>query len=200
MPTAFTANEIARLVGGEVIGDGNIKLSGFANVENAREGDLVFAEKAEFLQSAELSSASAILVPLGFTSSVKVLVRVSHPRISVARLLPHFFPTALPPPGIDASAKIATSAQVDSTASVGPGCVIGEAVRIGPRCVLAGGNHVAQESQFGEDVHLYPNVVIYPRTIIGNRVTIHAGTTIGSDGYGYVFDEGRHRKVLQVGN
>ncbi|MEO6054409.1 MAG: UDP-3-O-(3-hydroxymyristoyl)glucosamine N-acyltransferase, partial [Chthoniobacterales bacterium] len=50
------------------------------------------------------------------------------------------------------------------------------------------------------DVSLFPNVVLYSRTVIGDRVTIHAGTTIGSDGYGYVLDEGRHRKMLQVGN
>jgi UDP-3-O-[3-hydroxymyristoyl] glucosamine N-acyltransferase len=49
-------------------------------------------------------------------------------------------------------------------------------------------------------VVLHPNVVLYARTVLGNRITIHAGTVIGSDGYGYVFDEGRHCKVLQVGN
>jgi UDP-3-O-[3-hydroxymyristoyl] glucosamine N-acyltransferase len=63
-----------------------------------------------------------------------------------------------------------------------------------------GGNHLGKGSQVGEDVCLFPNVVVYQQTVIGNRVTIHAGTVIGSDGYGYVFDEGRHRKVLQVGN
>jgi UDP-3-O-[3-hydroxymyristoyl] glucosamine N-acyltransferase len=63
-----------------------------------------------------------------------------------------------------------------------------------------GGNHLGADSQLGEEVRLYPNVVIYERTVIGNRVAIHAGTTIGSDGYGYVFDQGRHRKILQVGH
>ena len=63
-----------------------------------------------------------------------------------------------------------------------------------------GGNHVGQDSRLGEDVCLSPNVVIYAKIMIGNRVTIHSGTVIGSDGYGYVFDEGSHRKVLQVGN
>ena len=54
--------------------------------------------------------------------------------------------------------------------------------------------------ELGDDVCLFPNVVLYQQTKVGHRVTIHAGTVIGSDGYGYVFDEGRHRKVLQVGN
>ena len=63
-----------------------------------------------------------------------------------------------------------------------------------------GGNHLGRGARLGEDVRLHPNVVIYPRSIIGNRVIIHAGTVIGSDGYGYVLDEGKHRKMLQVGH
>jgi UDP-3-O-[3-hydroxymyristoyl] glucosamine N-acyltransferase len=66
--------------------------------------------------------------------------------------------------------------------------------------VLLGGNYIGRDCQIGDDVCLFPNVVIYARSQIGNRVTIHAGTVIGSDGYSYVFDEGRHRKMLQVGD
>ncbi|HEV7869181.1 MAG TPA: UDP-3-O-(3-hydroxymyristoyl)glucosamine N-acyltransferase, partial [Chthoniobacteraceae bacterium] len=197
---SFTVSDIAERVGGEVLGNGETVLTGFATADLAREGDLTFAEKEAFLVAAEGSAASAILVPRDFTSERKTLIRVGNPRVAVARLLPLFFPPEKPLPGIDSSAKVAASAEVDSTAHIGPGCVIGEGVRIGPRSVLAGGNHIGSASQIGEDVCLFPNVVVYPRTIIGNRVTIHAGTTIGSDGYGYVFDEGQHRKVLQVGN
>jgi UDP-3-O-[3-hydroxymyristoyl] glucosamine N-acyltransferase len=63
-----------------------------------------------------------------------------------------------------------------------------------------GGNQIARDCQLGDDVCLFPNVVLYRQTQIGHRVIIHAGTVIGSDGYGYVLDEGRHRKVLQLGN
>src|SRR5271163_1891328 len=63
-----------------------------------------------------------------------------------------------------------------------------------------GGNQIGRDCQISDDVCLHPNVVIYANSQIGHRVTIHAGTVIGSDGYGYVFDEGRHRKMLQVGN
>ena len=66
--------------------------------------------------------------------------------------------------------------------------------------VLQGGNHVGHNSHVGEDVNLFPHVIIYPRTQIGNRVRIHAGTVIGSDGFGYVLDEGSHRKVPQIGS
>jgi UDP-3-O-[3-hydroxymyristoyl] glucosamine N-acyltransferase len=120
--------------------------------------------------------------------------------VAIAKVLPLFFPPEIYPSGIHAGANIHPTAQIDASAHVGPHCVIGAGVRLGKRSVLAGGNHVGRDSQIGDDVCLYPNVVIYPKTQIGNRVAIHAGTVIGSDGYGYVFDQGQHRKMLQVGH
>jgi UDP-3-O-[3-hydroxymyristoyl] glucosamine N-acyltransferase len=73
-------------------------------------------------------------------------------------------------------------------------------VRIGERTALLGGNHVGDEAQIGDDVRLFPNAVLYPRTQMGHRVRVHAGAVIGSDGYGYVLDQGQHRKILQVGH
>jgi UDP-3-O-[3-hydroxymyristoyl] glucosamine N-acyltransferase len=95
---------------------------------------------------------------------------------------------------------VAASAQIDPTAHIGPHCIVGERVKIGPRCALLGGNHLGDDSQLAEDVRLSQNVVVYARSQIGKRVRIHAGTVIGSDGFGYVFDQGQHRKVLQLGN
>jgi len=77
---------------------------------------------------------------------------------------------------------------------------VGERVKIGARSVLQAGNFVGDDSRLGEGVNLFPNVMIYPRTEIGHRVRIHAGTVIGSDGFGYVLDGGFHRKVPQIGN
>src|SRR3954471_14372435 len=196
----FTAKQIADQIQGEVIGDGNIQLSGLAPADSARAGDLTFAEKETYFTAAEQSEASAILVPQGFNSSKKVLIRVANPRIAMARALPLFFPPEAPPSGIHPTAVIDPGAQIDSTVHIGPHCVVSSGVRIGPRSVLMGGNHIGKGSQLGEDVCLFPNAVIYSRTQIGNRVSIHASTVIGSDGYGYVFDQGRHVKVLQVGN
>jgi UDP-3-O-[3-hydroxymyristoyl] glucosamine N-acyltransferase len=97
-------------------------------------------------------------------------------------------------------AVIAASAQIDPSSHIGAECVIGENVRIGPRSVLHGGNHVGDGCVLSEDVQLFPNVTLYPLTQIGNRVSIHAGSVIGSDGFGYVFDAGVHHKIPQIGN
>lgn len=196
----FTASQIAEQLRGEVLGNGNIQLTGLAAADSARPGDLTFAEQEAYFAAAEQSQASAILVSGTFTSATKVLIRVPNARIAVAKLLPLFFPPDSRPAGIHPSAVIAASASVDPTAHIGPNCVIDERTRIGARTVLQGGNHVGRDCQIGDDACLFPNVVIYPQCRIGNRVSIHASTVIGSDGYGYVFDEGRHRKMLQVGN
>lgn len=196
----FTAAQIAERLHGEVLGDGSIPLTGFTSAECARAGDLTFADKETFFVAAEASAAAAILVSGPFTSAKKVLIRVPNARIAVARVLPLFFPPEEAAPGIDPGARIASSAQIDPGAQIGPGCVIGARVKLGARAVLMGGNHIARDCQIGDDVCLFPNVVVYARSQIGHRVVIHAGTVIGSDGYGYVFDEGRHRKVLQTGN
>ena len=195
-----TIAEIAAQLRGELIGDGSLPITGLSSAENARPGDLTFAEKEAYFAAAEESPAAAIIVSGPFTSSKKVLIRVPNARVAVARLLPTFFPPEEHPHGIHPSAVIHGTAQIDPTAHLGPNCVIGARVRVGARSVLLGGNQIGPDCQLGEEVCLYPNVVLYSRTQIGNRVAIHAGTVIGSDGYDYVFDEGRHRKVLQVGN
>ncbi|HKS37718.1 MAG TPA: UDP-3-O-(3-hydroxymyristoyl)glucosamine N-acyltransferase [Verrucomicrobiae bacterium] len=196
----FTASQIAEQLRGEVLGDGSVALTGFAPAASARSGDLTFAEKEAYFAAAEQSQATAILVSGEFAPSKKVLIRVPNARVAVARVLPFFFPPDQYPNGIHPSAVIAPSAQIDPTAHIGPSCVVGARARIGARSVLVGGNHVGRDCQIGDDVCLFPNVVIYAQSQIGHRVSVHAGTVIGSDGYGYVFDEGRHRKMLQVGN
>jgi UDP-3-O-[3-hydroxymyristoyl] glucosamine N-acyltransferase len=196
----MTATQIAEQLKGEVIGDGSIQLTGFAPAEFAQAGDLTFAEKDTHFAAAEKSQAAAVLVSQVFAPSTKVQIRVRDARVAMARVLPLFFPPDSSPSGIHPSANIDASAQIDPTACIGPNCVIGPGVKLGARSVLQGGNYVGRDCQIGDDAWLFPNVVIYARTRIGHRVSIHAGTVIGSDGYGYVFDEGRHRKVLQVGN
>ncbi len=197
---SITATQIAELVRGEISGDGAIEITGFAPADCAKAGDLTFADKERHFLAAEKSQAAAILVSGPFTSAGKTLIRVANPRVAMARLLPHFFPRDTHAPGVHATAVIAATARVDPSAHIGPHVVLGENVRVGARAALLGGNHVGHDSTIGEDTCLHPAVIVYPLCKIGSRVSIHSGTIIGSDGYGYIFDEGRHRKVLQVGD
>ncbi|MGA2663105.1 MAG: UDP-3-O-(3-hydroxymyristoyl)glucosamine N-acyltransferase [Verrucomicrobiota bacterium] len=197
---SFTAAQIAEKLRGELVGDGSVEIIGLAPADRARAGELTFAENAAYFAAAEQSQAAAILVDGPFVSSGKTLIRVANARVALARVLPVFFPPEAHPMGIHPSAVIADSARIDRTAHIGPHCLLGARVRLGARSVLMGGNDLRADCQLGDDVCLFPNVVLYRQTHLGHRVTIHAGTVIGSDGFGYVLDEGRHRKVLQLGN
>jgi UDP-3-O-[3-hydroxymyristoyl] glucosamine N-acyltransferase len=196
----YTAAQIAAHLDGEILGDGTVSLRGFSAADQARPGDLTFAEKDTHFAAADASAASAILVSGQFTSSTKTLIRVVNARVAAARVLPLFYPPETFAPGIDPSARVDATARVDPSAHIGPNCVVAPGVTIGARTALLGGNHIGRDCRIGDDVRLFPNVVIYHRIQIGHRVAIHAGTVIGSDGYGYVFDQGRHRKMLQIGN
>lgn len=196
----FTAADVAKHLQGEVLGDASTKLTGFAPVDRAKPGDLTFAENETYFATAEQSAASAIIISGQSKSSNKVLIQVSNARVAFAKALELFFPEIRPPAGIHPSAVVAPTAKIDPTAHIGPHCVIGEQVRIGARTVLHGCSFVSADCKLGDDVVLFANVTLYPRTELGKRVRVHAGTVIGSDGFGYVQDGGVHRKVPQMGN
>jgi UDP-3-O-[3-hydroxymyristoyl] glucosamine N-acyltransferase len=197
---SYSAAEIAKLIGGEVVGDSHAILKGFAPAERAQAGDLTFAENEDYFARAEQSAATAIIAERRFSSAKKILIRVPNARVAFAKALALFFPEPKFASGIHPTTVVAKSAQIDPTAHIGPHCAVGERVKLGENSVLQGGNFVGDDSKLGDDVNLFPSVTIYPRTEIGKRVRIHAGTVVGSDGFGYVLDGGVHRKVPQVGN
>lgn len=198
---ALTAAAIAKHLQGEIVGDAQTLLNGFAPADRAQPGDLTFAETNEFFAVAEKSNASAIIVHGDLTSPTgKVLIRVANARIAFAKVLALFFPEPALPAGIHPSAVVARTAQIDAGAYIGPNCVIGERAQIASGVILHAGNYVGDECKVGAACVLFPNATLYPRTELGQRVRVHAGAVIGSDGFGYVVDEGVHRKVPQIGN
>ncbi len=196
----FTAQQIASQLGGEIDGDGSVVIQGFAPADNARAGDLTFAENETYFTKAAQSAASAILVSGNFSAPGKTLIRVANARVAFAKVLPLFFPEPSFAPGVHPTAVIGVGAVIDPSAHIGPHCVVGERASIGARSVLEGGNHLGAGVTLGEDVRLFPRTVLYAGVRVGHRVRVHAGTVIGADGFGYVFDQGRHLKVPQIGN
>jgi len=197
---SFTTAEIAKLIAGEVDGDPNAPLTGFAPAEHATPGDLTFAENDDYFAAAENSAATAIICGKNAVSTRKILIHVANPRVAFAKTVGVFFPEPTFAPGIHPNAVIAASAKIDPTAHIGPYCTVGEGVTIGAHCVLQSHISIGADSVLGEATNLFPNVTIYSRTQIGARVRVHSGTIIGSDGFGYVLDGAIHRKVPQIGN
>src|SRR5271163_3812518 len=114
-----TASEIAKYLQGEVLGDGHAVLNSFAPADRAQPGDLTFAENEDFFARAEESAATAIIADQRFSSTRKILIRVTNARIAFAKALALFFPEPMRPAGIHPQAVVAASAQIDPTAHIG---------------------------------------------------------------------------------
>ncbi|HUS37757.1 MAG TPA: UDP-3-O-(3-hydroxymyristoyl)glucosamine N-acyltransferase, partial [Verrucomicrobiae bacterium] len=200
MKRSFTASQVAEAVGGTVVGDGALVLTGFATTAGARAGDLTFAETEEWFDRANQSAASAILVDGIQKASTKTLICVPQARVGFAKALTLFFPEPHFAPGIHPTAVVSETAQIDPSAHIGPQCVVGERTKIGANVVLEGLVHVGSDVSIGAETRVFPNATIYPGAHIGARVRIHAAAVIGADGFGYILDGGAHRKIPQIGN
>jgi UDP-3-O-[3-hydroxymyristoyl] glucosamine N-acyltransferase len=198
----LTAAAIAEAVGGRVVGDPLVSVSGIASLDRASSTDLSFLGLAKYAPLFRESLAGVVLVSPELEETpgtVRARIVVEKPQEALLSLLPRFH--RLPPavPGVHATAVIGRGVQLGQLVSVGPYAVIGDGARIGdstvigPHCVIGAGVEV------GARVHLYPSVTLYSGTRIGDRVAIHAGARIGSDGFGYVQRDGQHLKIPHVG-
>ena len=202
--TSRSLNEIAQATGAYLIGDGAVEIRRVSSIESAEPGDLVFVDNPKHLPAALQSRASGIIAgefAAGNGPSRPLLVS-GHPKLAFARaarllepdLNPDFsgiHPTAV----IHPTVAVGSSVCLDARVVVGPHAVIGEGTQIGAGCAVGKGVRI------GRDCEIYPHVTIYPGTMVGDRVIVHAGAVLGSDGFGYVRDAktGRYEKFPQVG-
>jgi UDP-3-O-[3-hydroxymyristoyl] glucosamine N-acyltransferase len=199
MSVSLSLSDIAHKVQGTIIGDDSIKISSLSPIDEILSGSLVFADKKEQLLLAEASDAAAILVNELTFSSKKPLIQVPHPFKAFITLMNYFYPTPKAIPGIHPTAVIGENVQLGHEVTVGPYVVIESGSVIGNGCVLKSHIHIGQEVILGEHTIIHPHVTVYDKCKIGSRVTIHASTVIGSDGFGYTFVDGKHLKVPHLG-
>jgi UDP-3-O-[3-hydroxymyristoyl] glucosamine N-acyltransferase len=172
-------------------GDTEAALAGVADVEQARELDLVFGENHTSADRAAGSWASAAVVPADYVPSQigrTVVIAAAQPRLwfaKAARLLAEKTPVR----GVHASAVIAADAHLAETVLIGAGVVVGHAAAIGEFSRVDAGVAIGDGVAIGEHCRIYPRVMIYPGTRIGDRVVVHAGAVLGADGFGYVRDK-----------
>ncbi|MCX6143865.1 MAG: UDP-3-O-(3-hydroxymyristoyl)glucosamine N-acyltransferase [Ignavibacteriales bacterium] len=202
----MTAQEIATLFEGEIVGDPNVEIRRVAKIEEAGAGDLTFFANPKYEKYIASTKATAILVSSGFDpsrlpASRLVFIKVPDPYIAFLQILKRITPMPDPfPKGIHATSLVPTSAKLGSGVSLGAHVVLGENVvvgsntKIGPGCVLGDGSSVGEESV------IYPNVSIYHGCQIGSRVILHAGVVVGSDGFGFApKKDGTYEKIPQLG-
>ena len=195
----MTVGEIADVLGGSVHGDAAHEVRSVAALETAGPSDVTFAADSKALERAAGSGAGCILVAAGSTIAGHTTVAVANPKLAFIHIADRLMPRRSPAPGIHATAVVAADAVVAPNASVGPGVVIESGVRVGSGSELRAGAFVGEGAEIGAECVLHPGVKLYPGTCLGNRVILHAGVVIGGDGFGYVFNAGRHEKFPQLG-
>lgn len=183
---------IERLGGALVAGDAAAVVERAAEVESAGERALVFGQDAASASKAMLSGAGAAVVPLGLAVPKELpgqlaVVAARQPRLWFAQAA-KLLASAIPAAGVDGSAEVARDAELGEGVSVGPCAVIGAGVVVGKFSQIEAGAVIGEGVRIGEHCRMYPRVVVYPGTEIGNRVVVHAGAVLGADGFGYVRD------------
>lgn len=192
--------QIVERFGGRLEGDPELEIMGVSGVEFAGPDEATFAVDESMLAKAEASPACCVIIPHEVRSSGKPLIRCDSPNGYAADLLEFFHPAPSKAAGVHSSAVIAETARVSDRASIGPQVTVGNRCRIAGGVQLMSGVCLGEDCQIGEDTIIHPNATVYANTRIGARVLIHAGATIGSDGFGFFLDRGRLRKWPHVGN
>ncbi|NOT21325.1 MAG: UDP-3-O-(3-hydroxymyristoyl)glucosamine N-acyltransferase [Nitrospiraceae bacterium] len=197
--TPITLAQIHDVVGGELMGSPQASVTGLAGFEEARPNDLTFITGDRMLKASGSTAAGALLAHRRLDEITNPHIVVANPKLAFAQVAQAFFCPVSPPRGIDATVVRGIKTQVGSDVSIWPGVTLGDRVTIGARVTLYPGVFIGNDTSIGDDSVLYPNVVVREGCTIGARVIIHSGTVIGSDGFGYVQDQGRHYKIPQLG-
>ncbi len=191
--------DLCALVGGEIEGDGELRIRGVAPLDSAREGDIAFLFDPRRAADAAGSSASALVVSKDVKIEFRAVVRVEDPAIAFALIARRFHPIPDEPAGVDPRAAVEEGAWVAPDAHVGPFAVVRSGARIESGCRVHALAYVGRNCRVGPRSRIYPGAVLYDGVEIGADAAIHASTVIGADGFGYRFRDGRHVPIPQVG-
>ncbi|MEJ2051832.1 MAG: UDP-3-O-(3-hydroxymyristoyl)glucosamine N-acyltransferase [Calditrichota bacterium] len=196
-----SVSELAKLVRGEVIGDNDIQISGAAKLDIASPGEITFLANLKYKNQALETRASAIVIG----KNVDFHREITQIRVDDAyyRFLEIFLvfnpPSELIKPGIHPTATLGQDTKIGDSVAIGQNVVIGQNCQIGNNTKIHANCVILDNVSIGENCFIYPLVSIRESCRIGNRVVIHNGAVIGSDGFGFAPFEGIFHKIPQVG-
>jgi UDP-3-O-[3-hydroxymyristoyl] glucosamine N-acyltransferase len=200
MPKEYSAKELAEILKGKLSGDEKVIISKVSDLRFATSNSIVFLGHPRYEPIAEKTQAGVILLPEKYPRNfAQAQIRVADPYQSFTQVASLFLPPKRKiAPGIHPTAQISAEAKIHPQASIGAYTIIEANVEIG-EAIIESHVFIGQGTVIGNQTHIYPQVVIREYTQIGDRVIIHSGAVIGSDGFGYEFKEGRHHKIPQNG-
>jgi UDP-3-O-[3-hydroxymyristoyl] glucosamine N-acyltransferase len=193
-------SEIARRLGCQLEGDGEIEITGVAGIEHAKRGQLTFLANRKYAAAARMSKASAILLAPEAGPVPMAALRSENPYFDFARAIEFFYAPPQYPPGAHPTAVISPQARIGEGAHIGPFCFVDDAVEIGARAVLHSFVTIYRGAQIGDDFFAHSHVVVREFCRVGHRVILQNGVVIGGDGFGFARKaDGSWYKMLQSG-
>lgn len=196
----ITARVLAERLQGTLDGDGDMQITNVASIGQAGASDVTFADSASSCTEAFASAAGVILVRSDAPTTTKTLIRVKNCREAFALAMAIFHVPKSYAAGIAASARVAPDVRLGPGVCIGENVVLGQGAQIGERSVISANCVVGEGVTLGADCLLHANVTIYAQVKLGDRVMVHSGTIIGSDGFGYARGTAGIVKVPQVGD
>jgi UDP-3-O-[3-hydroxymyristoyl] glucosamine N-acyltransferase len=200
--STITAEAIAALVSGELIGDGKTLVSGVAPLDRADASHLSILSSGKYTHLMATTKAGVVLVDPEFRDAAgapRARIVVKQPLEKLLSLLPRLYPLESPVPGVASTARIGKGTSIGERVSIGEYAVIGAEASLGNGVVIGAHCVVGDGVSIGDGARLWPGVTLYPGTSVGARTVIHSGARIGCDGFGYVFRGGAHQKIPHVG-
>lgn len=195
-----TLQEISEIIGGELVGDGSIKIFGLGSIDTADDGILTFADELH-AETAKNSKASAVIMPADFSGELpKNAVKCTDSKAAFAKLLEIFTPKIKIRLEVSEKAHIGKNVKVGENVSIMPFAFIDDNAEIKSGAIIYPHTYIGQYVSIGENSVIYSSVTIREHCKVGKNCIVHSSAVIGSDGFGFTTSKGVHTKVPQVGN
>lgn len=200
----FTAEQIAGILEGTVVGDLEVEVSKLAKIEEGVEGSLTFLANPKYKQFIYTTSASITIVNSDFEPEQELtttLIKVDDAYGAFTKLLEYYNQIKLNKSGIEEPCHIADSATLGNDPYIGAFTYIGNNVKIGDNVKIFPNSYISDNVSIGDNTIVFSGGKIYSDCVIGNNCVINSGAIIGADGFGFSPNEkGEYSKVPQIGN
>lgn len=202
----FTAQSIAQIIHGTIVGNPDSKVHSLAKIEEAEAGSLAFLDNEKYIPYIYTTKASIVLVNESFEPEEKIndgttLIKVANARMAFAGLLEEYAKQRGNKTGVSNSAIIHESASIGSEVYIGDGVIIGENSVIGDGVKIYPGTIIGDNVKVKKNSVLYYGVRVYSDSVIGEHCTLQGGCVIGGDGFGFQPNqENNYHKVVHIGN
>ena len=200
----FTAEQIAGILNGEVVGNPSAEVYKLAKIEEGTEGSLTFLANKKYVNYIYTTLATITIVNNDFVPEHDInttLIKVDDAYKSFSTLLEYYNQVKLMKSGIEQPSVISDNVTYGDGLYLGSFCYIGKNVTIGKNAKIYPNTFIGDNVVIGDDCVFFAGVRVYSESVIGNKCTIHSGAIIGSDGFGFApQDDGTFSKIPQIGN